>query len=100
MTRPARAGGSARSTENRASGGYRIFSLLDERGPAPEAGQFYMLAAERRWGERGGRPFLPRAFSVADAGPAGDGVRLDFLVEAVGPGPSGSAGWRRGRGSG
>jgi NAD(P)H-flavin reductase len=87
-------------TENRASGGYRVFSLRDEQGPAPEAGQFYMLAAERHWEERGGRPFLPRALSVADAEPmprsrlfpdAGnnldfDGVRLDFLLEAVGPG--------------
>jgi len=73
-------------TENRASGGYRVFSLRDERGPAPEAGQFYMLAAERRWEERGGRPFLPRALSVADAEPAGGGVRLNFLLEAVGPG--------------
>jgi dihydroorotate dehydrogenase electron transfer subunit len=73
-------------TENRASGGYRVFSLRDEEGPPPEAGQFYMLAAERHWEERGGRPFLPRALSVADAEPAGRGVRLDFLLEAVGPG--------------
>jgi NAD(P)H-flavin reductase len=69
-------------TENRASGGYRVFSLRDEQGPAPDPGQFYMLAAERHWEERGGRPFLPRALSVADAV---DG-RLDFLLEAVGPG--------------
>jgi NAD(P)H-flavin reductase len=59
-----------------------------------------MLAAERRWEERGGRPFLPRALSVADAEPlpfvaqgatkgigsGGEAVRLDFLLEAVGPG--------------
>jgi NAD(P)H-flavin reductase len=69
-------------TENRASGGYRVFSLRDEQGPAPAAGQFYMLAAERHWEERGGRPYLPRALSVADAGED----RLDFLLEAVGPG--------------
>jgi dihydroorotate dehydrogenase electron transfer subunit len=73
-------------TENRASGGYRVFSLLDEEGPEPEAGQFYMVATERGWGEAGGRPFLPRALSVADAEPSGEGVRLDFLIEAVGPG--------------
>jgi NAD(P)H-flavin reductase len=73
-------------TENRASGGYRVFSLRDEEGPLPEAGQFYMLAAERHWEERGGRPFLPRALSVADAEPKGDATRLDFLLEAVGPG--------------
>lgn len=71
---------------NRASGRYRVFSLLDREGPEPVPGQFYMLAAERRWSERGGRPFLPRALSVAETGPAADGVRLDFLVEGVGPG--------------
>jgi NAD(P)H-flavin reductase len=71
---------------NRASGGYRIFSAVDRDGPEPEAGQFYMLATERGWGGGEGRPFLPRAFSVAAAEPARGGVRLDFLVEAVGPG--------------
>ena len=70
---------------NRASGGYRVFSLLDREGPAPEPGQFYMLAAER-WSGRDGRPFLPRAISVAESGPAAAGVRLDFLVEDIGPG--------------
>ena len=46
-------------TESRASGGYRVFSLLDARGRRPQPGQFYMLATERHWEERGGRPFLP-----------------------------------------
>jgi dihydroorotate dehydrogenase electron transfer subunit len=73
-------------TENRASGGYRVFSLRDEEGGEPEAGQFYMVATERRWEQHGGRPFLPRALSVADAGPEGGATRLDFLIEAVGPG--------------
>ena len=73
-------------TENRASGGYRVFSLLDDQGPEPAAGQFYMVATERRWEQRGGRPFLPRALSVADALPADGGTRLDFLIEGVGPG--------------
>jgi dihydroorotate dehydrogenase subfamily 1 len=72
--------------ENNASGGYRLFSLLDHEGPTPAPGQFYMLAAEHRWGEGGGRPFLPRAISVAEAAPARTGTRLDFLVEGVGPG--------------
>jgi len=73
--------------ENRASGGYRIFSLLDAGGPEPLPGQFYMLATESRWEERGGRPFLPRAFSAADVGPPEDaGRRLDFLIEGIGPG--------------
>jgi dihydroorotate dehydrogenase electron transfer subunit len=73
-------------TANRATGGYRIFSALDREGPEPRAGQFYMLAAGARWGADGERPYLPRAFSVAEAAPTGGGVRLDFLVEAVGPG--------------
>jgi NAD(P)H-flavin reductase len=86
-------------TENRASGGYRVFSLRDDSGPEPRPGQFYMLATERHWGERGQRPFLPRALSVAgaatqmshlfsDSGKKCDieVVRLDFLIEGIGPG--------------
>ena len=70
-------------------GGYRLVSALDEEGaqPLPRPGQFYMLAAERGWG--GGadeRPYLPRAFSHARARRADAGLRLDFLLEAVGPG--------------
>jgi dihydroorotate dehydrogenase electron transfer subunit len=72
-------------SENRPSGGYRVFTLRDEEGPLPEAGQFYMLATEHGWEQSGGRPHLPRALSVADAKPEG-GVRLDFLVEGIGPG--------------
>jgi dihydroorotate dehydrogenase electron transfer subunit len=71
----------------RASGSYVVFSLRDEEGRMPAAGEFYMLAAEDWEGEKG-RPFLSRAFSVAaaDDDPAHDGVRLDFLVTQVGPG--------------
>ena len=76
----------AEVTGNVASGGYRVFSALDTEGPQPAPGQFYMLAAERHWTERDERPFLPRAFSVADAVPQDGGIRLDFLAEAVGPG--------------
>ena len=54
-------------TRNLASGGYRIFSALDPAGPEPAAGQFYMLAAESGWGGGAGRPYLARAFSVAEA---------------------------------
>lgn len=79
-------------TRNLASGGYRIFSALDPAGPGPAAGQFYMLAAEEGWGGDEGRPYLARAFSVADAEPESGGVRLDFLVQAVGPGTSRLAG--------
>jgi len=82
------------------SGGYRVFSLLDREGPAPEPGQFYMLATAEHWEERNQRPFLPRALSVADSPPltspfwsdsetkreVSRGVRLDFLLEGVGPG--------------
>jgi len=73
-------------TENRTSGGYRVFSLLDPDGPEPLPGQFYMLAAERLWEERTGRPYLPRALSVADIESVEDGTRLDFLIEGIGPG--------------
>jgi NAD(P)H-flavin reductase len=71
---------------NRATGGYRIVSALDPAGPDPAAGQFYMLATEHWGGGTGERPYLPRAFSVAAAEPSDAGVRLDFLLEAVGPG--------------
>jgi dihydroorotate dehydrogenase electron transfer subunit len=74
------------TVENRASGGYRLFSLHDPMGPEPLPGQFYMLATERHWEESEGRPFLPRALSVALAGRIDGGVRLDFLVDPVGPG--------------
>ncbi len=70
----------------RDSGGYRVFTALDVSGPEPAGGQFYMLAAERGWGDDGGRPYLARAFSVAQARVREDGVRLDFLADAVGPG--------------
>jgi dihydroorotate dehydrogenase electron transfer subunit len=85
-------------TRNRVSGGYRIFSALDAIGPEPAAGQFYMLAADSGWGGDDGRPYLARAFSVADAAREGDGVRLDFLVQAVGPGTARLAGLEAGEG--
>jgi NAD(P)H-flavin reductase len=72
---------------NRDSGGYRVVSLLDREGPEPEPGQFYMLAAATGWSRDGGRAFLPRAISVAaQADAAGGGLRLDFLLDAIGPG--------------
>jgi NAD(P)H-flavin reductase len=73
-------------TESHDSGGYRLFSLVDNEGPEPQPGQFYMLATESHWEQSAQRPFLPRALSVADAGPAAAGVRLDFLIEGIGPG--------------
>jgi dihydroorotate dehydrogenase (NAD+) catalytic subunit len=73
-------------TDSRASVGYRVFSLLDTEGPEPLPGQFYMLATEQHWKQRGQRPYLPRAFSVAEADPVEGGIRLDFLIEGIGPG--------------
>jgi NAD(P)H-flavin reductase len=73
-------------SESRATGGYRLFSLIDPDGPEPLPGQFYMLASERHWEQGGQRPYLPRALSVAETGPAAGGVRLDFLIEGIGPG--------------
>jgi NAD(P)H-flavin reductase len=71
---------------NEATGGYRLISALDRSGPMPRAGQFYMLAGDRWGGGERERPYLPRAFSVARAEAEDRGVRLDFLLEAVGPG--------------
>jgi len=72
---------------NRESGGYRVVSVVAGAVPKPQAGQYYMLAAAVGWGARDGRAFLPRAISVAETRPAaGGGVRLDFLLDAVGPG--------------
>jgi dihydroorotate dehydrogenase electron transfer subunit len=65
-------------------GAYVVISVADPDGPAPDPGQFAMLATAERWG--GGedeRPFLPRAFSVARRH---DDGTLDFLLEDVGPG--------------
>jgi NAD(P)H-flavin reductase len=78
-----------RVTEREELGAYIVLGAADPSGPMPRAGQFYMLAAARRWG--GGsdeRPFLPRAFSVLRAReqPTEGGVHLQFMLEAVGPG--------------
>jgi NAD(P)H-flavin reductase len=77
-------------------GAYTVLSVADAGGPAPDPGQFYMLAATDRWG--GGadeRPYLPRAFSVLRAPALG---RLEFLLEAVGPGTARLAELRPGDG--
>ncbi|MCO5326922.1 MAG: hypothetical protein M9964_07670 [Solirubrobacterales bacterium] len=83
---------------NSPSGGYTLLTALDPDGPLPKAGQFYMLAAEHGWGGGGGRPFLPRAFSVADATAGETGVRLTFVLEDVGPGTHELAGLAEGDG--
>lgn len=71
--------------ERREHGAYVVLAAPDPGGPAPQPGQFYMLAAADRWG--GGadeRPFLPRAFSVlrVESTPP----TLEFMLERVGPG--------------
>jgi NAD(P)H-flavin reductase len=78
----------AELTANVPVGAYRLLSALDAAGPPdPLPGQFYMLAAEKRWGGEDGRPYLPRAFSFARARTApGGGAELDFLLEEIGPG--------------
>lgn len=67
-------------------GGYRLFTLSDEQGPVPAPGQFYMLAGEREWQGESGRPYLPRAISVARVAGEQGSLRLEFLIEAIGPG--------------
>jgi dihydroorotate dehydrogenase electron transfer subunit len=103
--------------ERRELGAYVVLAADDEAGPMPRAGQFYMLAAAEQWGGREDeRPFLPRAFSVmrarervAGARGEGDGsgegagsegavVRLEFMLEAVGPGTARLAELRLGDG--
>ena len=65
-------------------GEYALLWADDEDGPAdPCPGQFYMLAAEDRWGAgTDERPWLPRAFSYCRA----ENGRLGFILEDVGPG--------------
>jgi NAD(P)H-flavin reductase len=67
---------------NESLGPYALISLEDREGPAPLPGQFYMLATVTGWGDAAGRPHLGRAFSVCRASEG----RLDFLLEAIGPG--------------
>ena len=77
------AGGCCVFTGNEQLGAYRVLRVADPDGPAPDPGQFAMLAATEQWG--GGpdeRPYLPRALSIARWR---DG-ESHFLLEDVGPG--------------
>src|SRR5918912_568262 len=68
---------------NEPLGHYRLVAVADDEGPAPLAGQFYMLALERGWNDgTSERPFLGRAFSVCRT----RGARREFLIDDVGPG--------------
>jgi dihydroorotate dehydrogenase electron transfer subunit len=70
-------------TAHETHGAYVVLRCMDAGGPAPRAGQFYMLASAERWGGgEGERPFLPRAFSVLRTRDR----ELHFLIEDVGPG--------------
>ena len=67
----------------------RLPGLLAARREGPEPGAGPVLHARRRraaGSSAAAAPFLPRALSVAETAPAAGGVRLDFLIEAVGPG--------------
>ncbi len=76
----------ARWSPTRAAGGYRIFSALDAEGPEPRGGPVLHARRGRRLGW-GRRPAVPAACLLGGGrGPSPSGVRLDFLVEAVGPG--------------
>jgi dihydroorotate dehydrogenase electron transfer subunit len=63
-------------------GPYVMLAVDDLDGPEPAPGQFYMLSAAEGWGGESGRPHLGRAFSVCRT----RGGRLEFLLEAIGPG--------------
>lgn len=85
-------------TGNAESGSYRLVEALDPSGIVPVPGQFYMLSTDRGWTSEDGRPYLPRAFSVATVDLVDGGVKLGFLLHAVGPGTRRIEGMRRGGG--
>ena len=79
-----------RVSDHRRVGAYDVLACSDPDGPAPDAGQFYMLAAGDGWG--GGedeRPFLPRAFSVLRS--RGDGSGASSCSRTSGRARGGSA---------
>jgi dihydroorotate dehydrogenase electron transfer subunit len=67
---------------NEPAGLYRLVEAIDQEGPSPLPGHFYMLAAAQHWGGEDGRPHLARAFSVCRV----QDERLGFLVDPIGPG--------------
>jgi len=77
-SRPARVAGVERIGE------YDLLWAEDADGPGdPRPGQFYMLAAEERWGAGSDeRPWLPRAFSYCRV----EAGRIGFILEDIGPG--------------
>ena len=74
-------------TESRASGGYRLFSLLDARGPrARSRASSTCSPRERHWEQRGSAPSCPGPSRSPSRARPTSGVRLDFLIEGIGPG--------------
>ena len=80
------AGGRPRSSPTRRAAATGSSRRSMPTGPIRRRGSSTCSARETGWGGGGGRPFLPRAFSVAAAERGDGGVRLDFLLEDVGPG--------------
>ena len=72
--------------EAREDGAFRLLTLLDDEGPEPLPGQFYMVTRAPDWAGGLGRPYLPRALSFAGAAVTGEGVSIEFLLDEVGPG--------------
>jgi NAD(P)H-flavin reductase len=83
-----------RVTGCEAVGPYRLLAAEDPDGPEPRPGQFYMLSSAAGWGSESGRPHLGRAFSVCRVRER----RLEFLLEAIGPGTERLAELRAGDG--
>ena len=73
-----------RSPSAASVGAYVVLAAEDPDGPAPRAGQFYMLAAAQRWG--GGARGAPVPAARASASCARATTVLEFMLEAVGPG--------------
>lgn len=72
--------------EAREDGAFKLLTLLDDEGPEPAPGQFYMVTRAPDWGGGLGRPYLPRALSFASTTDHGGGVAIEFLLDEVGPG--------------
>ena len=76
---------------NRASDGYRVFSLLDREGPEPLPGQFYMLATAAGWAGAGGGPSCRgRSRSPKPAPPRAASASTSWS-RVSGPAPTASA---------
>ena len=83
---PAWAAARARSSDERETGGYRVFSALDADGPEPARRPVLHARRGAGLGARPGRPYLPRAFSVAEAESREDGVGSTSWSRPIGPG--------------